>query len=36
VVSNVRINRYESGIHEPPFKTAERIAAASGVPVNRL
>jgi transcriptional regulator with XRE-family HTH domain len=31
--SSARISRYEGGIHEPPFKTAERIAAALGVPV---
>lgn len=31
--SSARISRYESGIHEPPFKTAELIAAALNVPV---
>jgi transcriptional regulator with XRE-family HTH domain len=31
--SSARISRYEGGVHEPPFKTAERIAAALNVPV---
>ncbi|GHU45047.1 hypothetical protein AGMMS50289_15170 [Betaproteobacteria bacterium] len=31
--SSARISRYEGGVHEPPFKTAESIAAALGVPV---
>lgn len=31
--SSARISRYESGAHAPPFRTAEQIAAALGVPV---
>jgi len=30
--SSARISRYESGVHEPPHKVAEKIAAALGVP----
>jgi transcriptional regulator with XRE-family HTH domain len=31
--SSARISRYETGIHEPPFETAQRIAAALNMPV---
>lgn len=31
--SSARISRYETGTHEPNFRTASRIAAALGVPV---
>ncbi len=30
--ASARISRYESGIHEPPFGTAERLAKVLGVP----
>lgn len=30
--SSARMSRYESGVHEPPFKTLEQIAAALKVP----
>jgi transcriptional regulator with XRE-family HTH domain len=30
--SSARISRYETGTHEPPFATAEKLAAALGVP----
>lgn len=31
--SSARISRYESGIHDPPFETATRIAEVLNVPV---
>jgi transcriptional regulator with XRE-family HTH domain len=31
--SSARISRYESGIHEPPLATAEKLAGALGVPL---
>ncbi|MFI3187069.1 MAG: helix-turn-helix transcriptional regulator [Methylococcaceae bacterium] len=31
--SSARISRYETGIHEPPFATAEKLASALKVPV---
>lgn len=31
--SSARISRYETGVHEPPFPTAERLAEALGVSV---
>jgi transcriptional regulator with XRE-family HTH domain len=34
--SSARISRYESGIHEPPIKTARLIAEALGVPLGYL
>jgi transcriptional regulator with XRE-family HTH domain len=34
--SSARISRYESGIHEPPFAIASKLAAALGVPVAYL
>lgn len=30
--SSARMSRYESGVHEPPFKTIEQIAAALNIP----
>lgn len=30
--SSARISRYETGMHEPPFELAEKLAAALGVP----
>ena len=30
--SSARISRYETGIHEPPFATAENLASVLGVP----
>lgn len=30
---SARISRYETGIHEPPFEIAEKLAAALNVPV---
>lgn len=30
--SSARMSRYESGVHEPPFKTIELIAAALNLP----
>lgn len=30
--SSARISRYETGVHEPPFATAERLAAILKVP----
>lgn len=30
--SSARISRYESGVHEPPFATAEQFAKVLGVP----
>ena len=35
-VASARISRYESGIHEPPVKTARDIANALGVPLGYL
>lgn len=34
--SNTRISRYETGVHEPPFATAERLAAILKVPAAYL
>ncbi len=31
--SSARISRYETGIHEPPFATAEKLASALRMPV---
>ncbi len=31
--SSARISRYESGVHEPPYITAQHLAAALNVPV---
>ena len=31
--SSERISRYESGVHEPPLATAEKLAGALGVPL---
>ena len=31
--SSARMSRYESGVHEPPFKTIEKIALALKLPV---
>lgn len=31
--SSARISRYESGVHEPPFQVAEKLADALNVPV---
>lgn len=31
--SSARISRYESGVHEPPFKTIEQIAATLNLPI---
>lgn len=30
--SSARMSRYESGVHEPPFKTIEQIATALNLP----
>ncbi len=30
--SSARMSRYESGVHEPPFKTIEKIALALNLP----
>ena len=30
--SSARISRYETGVHQPPFESAEKIAAALRVP----
>jgi transcriptional regulator with XRE-family HTH domain len=35
-VASARISRYESGVHEPPIKTARDIAQALGVPLGYL
>ena len=35
-VSSARMSRYESGVHEPPIKTARDIAHALGVPLGYL
>jgi transcriptional regulator with XRE-family HTH domain len=32
LTSSARISRYENGTHEPPFTTAEKLAAALNVP----
>ncbi len=34
--ASARISRYESGIHEPPLKTARSLAEALGVPLGYL
>lgn len=34
--ASARISRYESGIHEPPIKTARAMAEALGVPLGYL
>jgi len=34
--SSARISRYEAGIHEPPLKTAQLLAATLGVPLAYL
>lgn len=34
--ASARISRYESGIHEPPVKTARALAEALGVPLAYL
>lgn len=31
--SSARISRYETGVHQPPFETAEKLADVLGVPV---
>ena len=31
--SSARMSRYENGVHEPPFKTIEKIASALQVPI---
>lgn len=31
--SSARMSRYESGVHEPPFKFAEAVANVLGIPV---
>lgn len=31
--SSARISRYESGVHQPPFEIAEKLAKALNVPV---
>ena len=35
-VASARISRYESGVHEPPIKTARDIADALNVPLGYL
>ena len=35
-VASARMSRYESGVHEPPLKTARDIAHALGVPLGYL
>lgn len=35
-VASARISRYESGVHEPPIKTARDIAHALDVPLGYL
>lgn len=35
-VASARMSRYESGMHEPPIKTARAIAEALGVPLGYL
>jgi transcriptional regulator with XRE-family HTH domain len=34
--SSARISRYETGVHEPPFETARRLAEVLGVSVAYL
>lgn len=34
--SSARISRYETGVHEPPFEMAERIAAVLNIPTTYL
>jgi transcriptional regulator with XRE-family HTH domain len=34
--ASARISRYESGVHEPPVKTARAMAEALGVPLGYL
>lgn len=36
LTASARISRYENGIHEPPIKTAQLIAASIGVPLAYL
>lgn len=31
--SSARISRYETGVHEPPFEVAQKLAAALGIPI---
>ena len=35
-VASARMSRYESGVHEPPIRTARDIAHALGVPLGYL
>lgn len=35
-VASARISRYETGQHEPPYKTAQQLAKALNVPVAYL
>jgi transcriptional regulator with XRE-family HTH domain len=35
-VASTRINRYETGVHEPDLETAGRLAKALGVPLAYL
>ena len=35
-VASTRINRYETGVHEPDLETAARLAQALGVPLAYL
>jgi len=35
-VASTRISRYESGVHEPPIKTARAMAEVLGVPLGYL
>lgn len=34
--SSARISRYETGIHQPPFEVAEKLAGVLGVPAAYL
>ncbi len=34
--SSARMSRYETGVHEPPFPTVEKLARVLGVPVAYL
>jgi transcriptional regulator with XRE-family HTH domain len=36
LTSSARISRYENGTHQPPFPTAEKLAAALNVPAGVL
>jgi transcriptional regulator with XRE-family HTH domain len=36
LTASARISRYENGVHEPPVKTAQLIAASIGVPLAYL